>query len=100
MRREDVIRRLKSAEPAIRARSADALYLFGTYARDEARSNSDIDVFVDKDPTRPFGFDEFMNVYEQIQQALGKDLSIGYCTREGLSPFVRGEIEKEAIKIF
>ena len=95
-----MIRRLKSAEPAIRAHGATALYLFGSYARDKARDDSDVDVFIDKDPGRPFGFDEFMDVYQTIERALGKNVAIGYSTREGLSPFIRAEIETEAIKVF
>ena len=49
MRRSEVIDRLKQAEPAIRELGASALYLFGSYARDEATTDSDIDVFIDKD---------------------------------------------------
>jgi len=61
MRREEAIAKLKEAEPVIRARGAAALYLFGSHARDQARTDSDVDVFIDKDRTRKFGFDEFMD---------------------------------------
>ncbi len=47
MRRDEVIARLKEVEPAIRARGARSLYLFGSHARDEARAESDVDVFID-----------------------------------------------------
>ena len=100
MTRQDIIRKLKAVEPAIRAQGAAGLYLFGSYARNAARKDSDVDIFVDKDPTRSFGFDEFMEIYETIQRALGKNTTVGYSTREGLSPFVRSDIEKEAVKIF
>jgi uncharacterized protein len=63
MLRSEVIERLKEAEPAIRARGGEALYLFGSHARDEAGPDSDIDVFIDKDRSRNFGFDEFMDIY-------------------------------------
>ncbi len=63
MRRDEVIARLKEVEPAIRARGARALYLFGSHARDEAGADSDVDVFIDKDRSRQFGFDEFMDIY-------------------------------------
>jgi hypothetical protein len=51
-------------------------------ARDEARAGSDIDVFVDPDPARRFGFDEFMGVYELLRERLGAELD--YTTRDGL----------------
>jgi len=60
MRRAEVIAKLKAAEPAIRARGAAALYLFGSHARDQA--GADIDVFIDKDRSRKSGFDEFMDI--------------------------------------
>ena len=98
MRRSEVIARLKGAESQIRARGAEALYLFGSHARDEARADSDIYVFIVKDRAREFGFDEFMDIYFLLQQRLGD--KVDYGTREGLSPALREEIEREAIRVF
>jgi predicted nucleotidyltransferase len=98
MRREEAIAKLKEAEPVIRARGAAALYLFGSHARDQARTDSDVDVFIDKDRTRKFGFDEFMDIYFVLQECLGD--KVDYGTREGLHPLLRSRIEREAIKVF
>jgi predicted nucleotidyltransferase len=98
MRRDDVIAKLKEAEPALRAHGAAALYLFGSHARDEARPDSDVDVFIDKDPSRKFGFDEFMDIYLLLQQSLGS--GVDYGTREGLHPVLRPDIEQEAVRVF
>ena len=98
MRRSEVIQRLKEAEPAIRGRGGQALYLFGSHARDEAGPDSDIDVFIDKDRSRRFGFDEFMDIYFLLRERLGE--KVDYSTREGLSPALRAEIEREAIRVF
>jgi predicted nucleotidyltransferase len=98
MRRDEVIAKLKAAEPAIRARGAAALYLFGSHARDEARVDSDVDVFIDKDASRKFGFDEFMDIYFLLQERLGTNVDYG--TREGLHPVLRPLIEREAVRVF
>jgi hypothetical protein len=99
MNRADVIAKLKSAEPTLKAHGVAALYLFGSYSSGEAGPDSDVDVFVDKAPGQPFGFDELMGSYEALQNVLpGIEVSFG--TREGLSPYVRGEVEQEAIRIF
>ena len=98
MRRDEVVARLKSAEHDIRSLGANALYLYGSHARDEARPDSDVDVFIDKDPSRPFGFDEFMDIYFKLQSILGTE--VGYTTREGLVDFYRPDIEREAIQVF
>jgi hypothetical protein len=55
-------------------------------------------VFIDKDPARAFGFDEFMGIYLTLYKALGVEL--GYSTRDGLVEPYRDDIEREAIRVF
>ncbi|HEX2366860.1 MAG TPA: nucleotidyltransferase domain-containing protein [Bradyrhizobium sp.] len=98
MRRDDVIARLKQTEPALRAFGVDALYLFGSHARDEAGPDSDIDVFIDPVPDKGFGFAPFMDAYETLQEAVGEKLDYG--TRKGLHPLLRADIEREALRVF
>lgn len=100
MHRDEVIARLKQAEPALRDSGVAALYLFGSHARNEARADSDIDVFVDPVSDDRFGFLAFMDAYETIRKTVGTDLEVGYSTREGLSPYIRANVESEAVRIF
>ena len=100
MRRREVIDRLKKAEPALRRLGVEALYLFGSQARDEARSESDIDVFIDPASGRDFGFLPFMSAYDTICRAVGTDAGVGYSTRKGLDPYIRPEAERQAIRVF
>jgi predicted nucleotidyltransferase len=78
MRRDAVIAKLKQTEPALRAFGVEALYLFGSHARDEATAESDVDIFVDPASDRDFGFLSFMDAYEELQNALGRRVEIGY----------------------
>jgi predicted nucleotidyltransferase len=100
MQREEVIAKLKTAEPVLRDFGVEALYLFGSHARGEARPDSDIDVFVDPVSEDRFGFLQFMDAYATIRKTVGTDVEVGYSTREGLSPYIRANIESEAIRIF
>ena len=100
MRRKEVISKLKQVEPALRARGVAALYLFGSAARDEIHVDSDVDVFIDPASDQQFGFLQFMDAYETIQQAIGHNVELGYSTRSGLSPYVRDDVEREAVKVF
>ena len=100
MRRHEVIQKLRQTEPALRGFGVAALYLFGSYARDEAKSDSDVDVFVDPVPEREFGFLPFMDAYQTIQDAFGDAVEIGYSTRTGLSPYILRDVEREAVRIF
>jgi predicted nucleotidyltransferase len=100
MRRNDVIARLKETEPVLRAFGVAALYLFGSHVRDEAGSASDVDVFVDPASDQDFDFLDFMDAYQTLQNAFGHQVEVGYSTRTGLSPYVREDVEREALRIF
>jgi uncharacterized protein len=100
MHRDEVIAKLRQTEPALRDFGVDALYLFGSHARGEARPDSDIDVFVDPVADERFGFLQFMEAYDIIRKTVGEDVEVGYSTRDGLSPYVRTNVENEAIRIF
>jgi len=41
-----------------------------------------------------------MGAYQTIQKAFGDDVEIGYSTRAGLSPYILGDVEREAVRIF
>lgn len=100
MRRDDVIARLKETEPALRAFGIAALYLFGSHARDEAGADSDIDVFVDVLPDTRFGLRPYMGAYRVLEDAFEHQMEIGYSTRDALSPYIRADVERNALRIF
>ena len=100
MRRDEVIAKLKEAEPTLRGFGVAALYLFGSHARDEARPDSDVDVFVDPASDDRFGFLQFMDAYETLRKSVGEDVDLGYSTRDGLSPYIRAAVETEAVRVF
>jgi predicted nucleotidyltransferase len=87
MNRRDVIARLQSVEPALRARGVGALYLFGSYGRDEAIATSDIDIFVDAASDGFYDLSNFMGAYEALRTTF-PGTRIGYSTRDGLSKYV------------
>ena len=97
MTKDEVISRLKATEPALRAQGAASLYLFGSHARDEASDSSDVDVFIDRDPDRSFGFIELTNIQFLLEEALGTQVDLA--TRTALHPRLRPEIERTAIRV-
>ena len=97
MNRDDAIARIKNAEPAIRALGAQAVYLFGSTARNEATPTSDVDIFIDKDPKKPFGLTEFFDLEETLEAALGT--RVDFTTRDALHPILKADIEGSAIRV-
>jgi uncharacterized protein len=96
MRRDDVIRRLRASETELRGAGIRGLWLFGSVARDEARDGSDVDLFVDPDYER-FGFVELIRIEEWLAHDLGSPVDL--TTRDGLHPYLRPSIEREAIRV-
>lgn len=97
MKRHDVIARLKASEPDLRARGVEALYLYGSYARNEAQMGSDIDILVDLEP----GLDlaGYMAPYLYLEGQF-PSAEIGYGTRDDIVSHYRSYIEESAIRIF
>jgi predicted nucleotidyltransferase len=100
MRRDDAIAKLKETEPALRAFGVAALYLFGSHARDEAGPGSDVDVFIDVAPGAAFGLSPYMGVFRVLDDAFEHQAEIGYSTRDALSPYIRADVERDALRIF
>jgi predicted nucleotidyltransferase len=99
MNRDMILARLREIEPRLRARGVAALYLFGSYSRDEATASSDVDLFVDPTDDNFLQLEPFMGAYDDIRTALG-GLDVGYGTRNGLSPHIRPAVELQALRVF
>lgn len=80
-----------SGQPVIKA------YVFGSYSRNEADSESDLDILVDLDYSKHIGLG-FITMQSDIQQKLHKkiDLVSSKAVSRHLSPF----IEKDKILIY
>jgi len=99
MKRREVIELLKSVEPALREQGVAALYLYGSYARDEATPDSDIDVLVDFHAERGVGLTEYMAPYHLLERTF-PGAEIGYGTRDNLVSHYRPHIEASAMRVF
>jgi predicted nucleotidyltransferase len=99
MNRSEVISRLRAVEPKLKPLGVAGLYLFGSYARDEAGPDSDVDVFVDEALDGKFGFNAFMDAHKVLEDAF-PGIEVSYTTRNGIVEFYRPYVERDAIRIF
>ena len=72
------------------------LRIFGSAARGEERTESDIDLLVDF--SIPVGFFELIELEEQLSEFFGR--SVDLLTERGLSPYLRDSILSEAQVLF
>jgi predicted nucleotidyltransferase len=91
--RENVVKRLKSAEQQITGLGVRRLALFGSVARNEAGPDSDVEILVEFDPSRKT-FDNFLALSELLESLL--DHRVELVTTEALSPYIGPHILAEA----
>ena len=70
-------------------------YLFGSYARGEQTSESDIDLLVDTDES--MSLFEFIDLNDYLEEIFGKKVDLG--TPNSLKPLIKDRILKEAIAL-
>jgi uncharacterized protein len=97
MNRDTAITALQAHEAELKQLGVDHLYLFGSTARDEARDDSDVDLFFDYQKGK-FGLFELMDVQERTSSILGRKADI--MTRDSLHRTLRQRIEAAAVRVF
>lgn len=98
MNRSNAIDRLKLFERRLRERGINALYLFGSTARDEAEESSDLDLLYEYDPTRTFSLFDQAGAMLELSDAFGAKIDL--VSRKGLRPRVKARIESEMVQVF
>jgi predicted nucleotidyltransferase len=96
MNRDEAMNRLKARAADLKRLGVEHLYMFGSTARDEARDESDIDLFFDYQKGK-LGLFELMDVKETAQ-ILGRSADI--MTRDSLHRTLRRQIEASALQVF
>jgi predicted nucleotidyltransferase len=97
MTRDDAISTLRAHEAELKRLGVEHLYLFGSTARDEAREDSDVDLFFDH-PEGSLGLFELMEVKDAAARILGRRADI--MTRRSLHRVLRRDIEASAQLMF
>jgi hypothetical protein len=97
MKREEAIRLLQRHEADLKRLGVEHLYLFGSTARDDARDESDVDLFFDYEKGK-LGLFELMDVKHFAAAILGRKTDI--MTRDSLHRILRPAIEASAVRVF
>ena len=98
MTRVEAIVKLKDRAAAIKAMGATSLYVFGSTVREEARPDSDLDVFIDYDPDSRFNAFDLVGIKQYLEDEL--KVPVDVTTRDGLHPMLKADIERAAVRVF
>jgi len=78
-------------------RQVKRAYLFGSHSRNDANTNSDVDILVELDHSTPIGMKFF--AYQLELEDLLK-MKVDLVSSEGLSKYVRPFVDKDKILIY
>lgn len=98
MDREAVILRLRAHESELRAAGIVGLALFGSFVRDEARPDSDIDLLAEFDQRRQFSLLDVIGIENRLSDLLGQKVDL--IEAGTLKPRARQKVDREAVPAF
>ncbi len=91
--------------PVARKYGLRTVYLFGSYARNEATEDSDVDILVDRSGSKIRGI-EMGGLYNDLQKSIGKEIDLVTTqtleqpsTRQRTPQFVE-QLNSEKVKIY
>jgi uncharacterized protein len=95
--RDDVLAILRAHRDEIAAMGVTSLALFGSFARDEAGPDSDVDLLVELDPDAHIGLIRYVQIQERISALLGRPVDL--VMRSGLKKRIEPTVLAEAIDL-
>ncbi len=97
MDRDQVLAILRAHEPELRAAGVEHLRLFGSVARGEQTPESDVDVLVEMDKTRSWGF-ALGGIQADLNVWLGPKAHLS--ERYGLRQSILDRVLRDALEVF
>ena len=95
MKRESVLKKISENRKLLEAYGIKDIRLFGSLARGEFRSESDVDLLVEFDRSAHIGMFEFSRLRRELSELLGCEVDLA--TPDALHKDMKEDILKEAI---
>jgi uncharacterized protein len=96
--RERVLGVLREQAPRLRARGIARLSLFGSMARGEAGSESDIDLLIEVDPEAGITFFALHELAVELGALLGRPVQLAFAST--MRPWLRAWVEDDRVEVF
>jgi uncharacterized protein len=98
MTRDEIIAAIRENADVIKGKGVSKLAIFGSLARDDYRSDSDIDILVEIEPETSFSLLNLIDVEHIIEDATG--LQAQATVRSTISPHFAQPIEDDILEVF
>ncbi len=95
MTRDELLAKLRELKPWLEEQGIVNVRLFGSYARDEAGPDSDVDLLVDE--TRTLSYFDLFDVKGELTRRLGLDVDV--CPEPGLNRYIRHRALRDAVVV-
>lgn len=82
--------------PVLAKHNIREVYLFGSYARGEAKNNSDVDIYCESGDIKTFIQQGFLE--DELKEALGKNIDLVFIGTE-LNDFFKEQLEEDKIRL-
>ena len=89
---------LRAREHELRAKGVAGLALFGSIARGEAGSASDVDLVLELDQSAALGLLDLVDLKETLAEELGRPVDIAFRSR--LRPWFAAQIAPDLVRVF
>jgi hypothetical protein len=76
----------------------ERVYLFGSFARSEENTNSDIDLLIELSNDSKIGLMKFSRMKIDIEKYIQHNVDL--LTKSAISPLITSSIEKDLVKIY
>jgi uncharacterized protein len=98
MTRDEIIAKIRSTAPALRAEGVTKLAIFGSRSRGDQRPNSDLDVLIEVDPDARFSLLNLSGVALIVEDATGLQAQV--TLKRSLEPRMAERIADDIVEVF
>lgn len=98
MSRDEALRRLRANELDLRARQIEALYLFGSTARDEASPDSDVDLLIKFSDAAKFDLFDLVEIQLDMKDLLSTKVDIAVSHSRNTAFVAR--LQRDLVQVF
>lgn len=98
MSRDEALRRLRANELDLRARQIEALYLFGSTARDEAGPDSDVDLLIKFSDAAKFDLFDLVEIQLDMKDLLSTEVDVAVSHSRNTAFVAR--LQRDLVRVF